>query len=157
MARMTREQQLVAERVSRTIERLTTILRLYSALCGEIQSMSAVGWPARTPLNGEPGGGGGIGDPTATAALHPDDVADDWLSFAGLVDIVDHRTSLLVDLTARYMAIVEQRPGLTPEARGVQRCRQGGCPTGAYATRSGRCDACYAYRDRHGYDRTVAT
>ena len=111
------------------------------------------------------GGAGGpqpknsISDPTGQAAL----AVDEW-------GTARHRLELLIDDVCRTLDRIEQirRQVMAPppsadeverersnqRADGLQPCANAhGCPSDGWATKAGRCEACYKYRQRSGRDR----
>lgn len=158
---MTRRSDLIQEDLSHARDLLDWILAHHSVIDAEMRDLMTDGYPARTPGNGEPGGGSGISDPTPSAALHggtPDALAarDDHDSYSDAIATLLRYVKVARDLAWKYEVIAGNRPAADPLDRGYSWCANRTCPDKpAIAVSKGRCATCARYWRDHGQDRTT--
>lgn len=119
-------------------------------------------WSAGISGNGGPIPKNSISDPTGQSALAVDEFGTARHKLEVLIDEVCKRMELIEFIRREVMAPpptleeVERERG-NQQAGSLQHCANcHGCPDEAWATKAGRCEACYKYRARHGRDRRVS-
>lgn len=95
---------------------------------------------------------GTISDPTAQAVLASDEVSRDRDTYNEKV-IQAHQLLKEADaIRAKYMTTTERA---VKHNQGLTKCANlHGCPDDAWASKAGRCSACYEYNRRNQRDRT---
>ena len=154
-----RTPALLRENVDHTRAICERNLRHLPSVLAELRELMTTGYASHTSAAGEPGGGGGISDPTASAALHGSreavEARDAWDSAWDAAESTLRYAKVLQDILAPYVEQLSTRPAPDPLERGFALCaNQYGCPdVPAYAVRRGRCAACSAFLSRQGTDR----
>jgi len=119
-------------------------------------------WSAGIGGSGGPQAKNTISDPTGHAALATDEFGSARHRIESLIDDVCRALDRIESIRREVMA-----PPPTAEEVERQRSNQKtgalqpcanihGCPDEAWATKAGRCEACYKYRQRRGSDRRVS-
>lgn len=110
------------------------------------------GWQAGIRSSGSTGGSGSVSDPTSTAAL----TASRWGDLSReLAEGIRSCRDLLRKLNRICAEVAAPPVPPQPRERGLMACaNQHGCPDDAWATKAGRCEACYKFRSRNNRDRT---
>ena len=111
-------------------------------------------WSAGIGSGGGPKAKGAVSDPTGEGALNVDEWGQMRERVAELVDRVWRDAMELEGIRAKVAA---PPPPKAPEHRGLTRCANlHGCPDDAWATKAGRCEACYRYLRRTDRDRRLS-
>jgi len=139
--------------LTRSLERGATLDLI--AVCDQLRDWTA---PTTTTggLSGQPSGAGHIADPTGNAALQ---TTHDYPT-TQRTRIEHHVRTIAASINAlvKIAELTTNPPPLPdPADRGLVICANiHGCPDDAWATKAGRCEACYRHRLRHDTDRRLS-